>query len=76
MKAKLPEATFVGTEFRNTKLSFVKKDSKVFINTKMSHAFYYKIKEVLSKTNSDYYYINASSNINNSLIYMKEQLGL
>ena len=74
MKEKLPKATFAGTEFRNTKLDFIKKDSKVFINTKMSHAFYYKIREVLSKTNSDYYYINSSSNINNSLIYMKEQL--
>ena len=74
MKEKLPNARFAGTEYINTKLDFIKKDSKVFINTKMSHAFYYKIKDMLYKTNTNYYYINNSSNINNSLAYMKEEL--
>lgn len=74
MKEKLPNAKFAGVEYRNTKLDFIRKDSIVFINTKMSHAFYYKIKDTLAKLNIDYYYINSSSNISNSLIHMKDEL--
>ena len=74
MKEKLPNAKFIGSEYINRKLDFVRKDSKIFINTKMPHAFYYKITDALYKTNAEYYYINNSSNINNSLTHMKEEL--
>ena len=74
MKEKLPNAKFIGSEYINRKLDFIRKDSKIFINTKMPHAFYYKITDALYKTNAEYYYINNSSNINNSLTHMKEEL--
>lgn len=74
MKKILPNATFAGIEARNTNLSFINKNSLVFINTKMKHSFYYKIKSVIEKIGIDYFYINSGSNIDKSLFVMDKYL--
>lgn len=74
MKAILPNATFAGTEAKNSGLHFINKDSIVFINTKMKHSFYYKIKDVLEKINVDYFYIKSGTNIDLSLFSMLKNI--
>ena len=74
MKKVLPNATFAGIEARNTNLGFINKNSLVFINTKMKHSFYYKIKSVIEKLGIDYFYINSGSNIDISLFTMSKSL--
>lgn len=74
MKEVLPNATFVGNEQMNTSINFINKKSIVFINTKMKHAFYYKIKSVLDKVNPEYYYINNETNIKYTLELMESLL--
>lgn len=76
MKKVLPNATFAGIEARNTNLSFINKKSLVFINTKMKHSFYYKIKSTIEKLGIDYFYINSGSNIDLSLFTMSKSLNL
>lgn len=74
MKKVLPNATFAGIEARNTNLNFINKNSLVFINTKMKHSFYYKIKRTIEKLGIDYFYINSGSNIDLSLFTMSKSL--
>ena len=76
MKQMLPNAIFASTEAQNGRLDFINKDSVVFINTKMKHSFYYKIKDVLAKVNADYFYIKPGSNIDLSLFDMVKNMEL
>lgn len=76
MKQILPKATFAGTESKNGRLDFINKDSIVFINTKMKHSFYYKIKDILEKVNADYFYVKSGTNINLSLFSMVKNIKL
>ena len=75
MKERLPNATFVSEESKNNNLNFLNRNNVVFINIKMGHSFYYKIKSVLEKLNLDFYYIAATgSNVDLSLIDMSKAI--
>lgn len=76
MKQILPNAIFASSDAQNTNLHFINKDSIVFINTKMKHSFYYKIKDVLEKVNADYFYVKSGTNIELSLFSMVKNIEL
>lgn len=67
MREKLPEAIFPNLNNKYSDLDFIDRDSYIFINTNISHSFYYKIKSAVNKINVDYYYIKDCDNINYSL---------
>lgn len=67
MKEKLPNATIANVESKHYELDFIHKDSIVFINTKMNHGFYYKIKNKINNLGLDYNYVHNYTNTYKSL---------
>lgn len=67
MKEKLPNVIFANLDTKYSNLEFINKNSIIFINTNMKHAFYYKIKSITSKLNLEYNYVHNYTNIDQSL---------
>lgn len=67
MKEKLYECIFICDDNKNNDLKFIKNSETVLINTNISHSLYYKIMNILNKSEVQYHYLDDTSNIDKSL---------
>ena len=67
MKEKLCECIFICDDNKNNDLKFIKNSEIVLINTNISHSLYYKIMNILNKSEVQYHYLYDTSNIDKSL---------
>ena len=68
MKELFPNWSFISEDDKNKDLKFLKNNDFIFINIKMPHALYFKVKPILEKEKIPYNYINNYTNIDNSIL--------
>lgn len=73
IKVQFPNWNYIGMEQLNNDFSTLKNSDFIFINIKMKHALYFKVKNFISKFNIKYDYLESLDNISMNIedIYSK-----
>lgn len=74
LKLQFPNWVYISTDQLNNDFNIVKRCNFIFINTKMKHSLYFKIKAFISKYNIKYDYLEALENVTLNIQYIYDKL--